>query len=68
MSAASAAETATGPTPLTFTPSAPVWVAKSFGAVTAEPDVVQVLVSTSAMNASLYGLPTYSGNSSERNR
>ena len=48
-------ETATGPTPLTFTPSAPVWVAKSFGAVTVEPAVVHVLLSISAMNASLYG-------------
>src|ERR1700675_4737938 len=42
--------------------------AKLSGAVIVGPLVVHVEPSSSAMNASLKGLPTYSGNSSERNR
>ncbi|NMM31813.1 MAG: hypothetical protein HHJ10_12450 [Cellulomonas sp.] len=42
--------------------------AKLFGALLVEPDVVHVLLSSSATKASLYCDPTYSGNSSERNR
>src|SRR5258706_6299055 len=42
--------------------------AKLSGAVIVGPLVVHVELSSSAMKASLKGLPTYSGNSSERNR
>jgi len=42
--------------------------AKLFGAVIVLPEVVQVDESSSAMKASLNGLPTYYGNSAERKR
>ena len=55
------------PTALTLT-TWPFWSkAMLFGAEIVLPDVVQLLVSSSAMKASLKSVPTYSGYSSERN-
>ena len=68
VTAAAGGETVAGPVALMLTTLFAGSKAKLPGAVIDDADVVQVVAPSSAMKASLYWRPTYSGNSSERNR